>query len=151
MDPPRPSRCVGRTFPEPYRRGYSLLVGLVGTDANADTPGVKLALDQSVSFVADKQRDLLFGSGLTLPGVLVTDGAGNTITRISTPPASQTSHPQAARSAGRLGSGTLSRPGRIHRIMIQFFMEVLPENACSEYALAGIQTAGRRSDAVSGD
>ena len=63
----------------------TVLVGFAATSADAETPGVTLALVQSVSFVADSHGDLLFASGPTLPGVLVTDGAGNTITQISTP------------------------------------------------------------------
>ena len=63
----------------------TVLVGFAATNANAETAGVKLALVQSVSFVADSQGDLLFASGPTQPGVLVTDGTGNTISQISTP------------------------------------------------------------------
>jgi len=63
----------------------TVLVGFAATNANAETAGVKLALVQSVSFVADSHGDLLFASGPTRPGVLVTDGTGNTITQISTP------------------------------------------------------------------
>ena len=55
----------------------TLLVGFAATSANAETAGVKLALVQSVSFVADSQGDLLFASGPTQPGVLVTDGTGS--------------------------------------------------------------------------
>jgi hypothetical protein len=63
----------------------TVVVGFAATSANAETGGVKLALVQSVSFVADSHGDLLFASGPTRPGVLVTDGTGNTITQISTP------------------------------------------------------------------
>lgn len=63
----------------------TLLVGSAATNANAETAGAKLALAQSVSFVADSHGDLLFASGPTRPGVLVTDGTGKTITQIATP------------------------------------------------------------------
>jgi len=63
----------------------TLLVSFVATNANAETAGVKLALVQSVSFVADSQGDLLFASGAARPGVLVTDGTGRTLKQISTP------------------------------------------------------------------
>ena len=65
--------------------GATLVFGLTATDAHADTAGVKLELDQSVSFVADRQGHLFFGSGTARPGILVTDGSGITVARIDTP------------------------------------------------------------------